>query len=49
MFKQVLTCADQTRNGTFDVPVTLTISHAAGTAFTLISTAPGLTCTYTGT
>jgi len=49
MFKQVMTCSDPTKNGTFDVLATLTISHAAGTAFTLISTAQGVTCTYTGT
>jgi hypothetical protein len=49
MFKQVLTCTNPTQNGTFDVPVSMTISHAAGMTFTMISTGQSATCTYTGT
>jgi hypothetical protein len=48
MFKQVLTCTDPAQNGTFDVPVTLTISHDGGTAFTMISTSQGATCSFSG-
>ena len=49
MFKQVLTCTNAAQNGTFDVPATLTIGHAGGTAFTMIWTGQSATCTYSGT
>jgi hypothetical protein len=48
MFKQVVTCADATKNGTFDVPAVLTIAHSGGAAFTLVATEQSGTCTYTG-
>ena len=45
MFKQVLTCADATNNGTFDVPAVLNIAHNGGNAFTLMATMQSGTCT----
>jgi len=49
MFKQVLNCADATKNGMFDVPVTVNIAHAGGAAFTMLWTAQSATCTFSGT
>ena len=47
-FKNVLTCADPTQNGTVIVPVTLTVLHQGSTAFTMITTGSAATCTYAG-
>jgi hypothetical protein len=49
MFKQVLTCTNPAQSGTFDVPVTATIAHTGGTAFTMIWTSQSATCTFSGT
>jgi hypothetical protein len=48
MFKQVVTCAEATKNGTFDVPAVFTIAHSGGAAFTLVAKEQSGTCTYTG-
>jgi hypothetical protein len=48
-FKNVLTCADATKNGTVIVPATLTVVHSGTSQFTMIASESGTTCTYTGT
>jgi hypothetical protein len=48
-FKNELTCDDPSQNGTFIVPVALTVAHTGTSAFTMISTGSAATCTYTGT
>jgi hypothetical protein len=49
MFKQVLTCTDPAKSGTFDVPVTVIITHGGGTTFTMVWTDQSATCTFPGT
>jgi hypothetical protein len=49
MFRQTHTCSDPSRNGTFDVPVGVTITHGGGNAFTMsTNSADGVTCTFSG-
>jgi hypothetical protein len=48
-FKNVLTCTDPAQNGTVITPATLIVSHSGGSQFTMVATASGSTCTYSGT
>ncbi|HEX6004758.1 MAG TPA: hypothetical protein VFZ14_12250 [Burkholderiales bacterium] len=49
MIREVLTCDDSARNGTFNAPSAITIYHNSAAPFVMTSTEQGRSCSYSGT